>query len=108
MPPARMTERAVSTTSRKYVAGFRCWYLISTEPSARLKLTRPSVPAHTSVARGYRIRRVKRDPPSLDAVSATMKLSTACKGGVVLASRASLARFTVSATHAQSVAFHHN
>ena len=37
------------------------------------------------------------DVPSLDAVSATMKLSTTCSGGVVLASRASFASLTVSA-----------
>lgn len=36
--------------------------------------------------------------PSLAAVSAVMKLSTACRGGVELESRASLANFTGSRT----------
>lgn len=37
-----------------------------------------------------------------------MKLSTACNGGVVLASRASFASFTVSAKHLQLAAFFPN
>ena len=79
VPPARITHLAASTSSRKWLAGFSCWYLISTRSFdiSAVKIIRPS----GRVSLRYPVAR-ERTSPSLGLASATRNASTVCKGGV--------------------------
>ena len=78
VPPARITHLDASTISRKWLAGFSCWYLISTRSfNTAVRMIRPS----ESVSMCYPVAK-ERATPSLGLASARRNTSTVCRGGV--------------------------